>query len=115
MPWCWPPPTRWWRASTSWRGAPPGGDRGGKPLAVNVSDIAAVGGEPQYALVTLALPPQTPVQAVDELYEGLRECAREYGVTVVGGDVVRAPQVMVSVALLGRAEVGADGSPRLMR
>src|SRR3990172_8384755 len=90
-------------------------DLGWKAMAVNVSDIAAMGGEPQYALVTLALPPQTPVQAVDELYEGLRECAREYGVTVVGGDVVRAPQVMVSVALLGRAEVGADGGPRLMR
>ena len=97
------------RAWTPWA------DLGWKALAVNVSDMAAMGGLPQYALVTLALPPQTPLQAVDELYEGLRECAREYGVTVVGGDVVRAPQVAITVALLGRADAGPDGSPRLMR
>ena len=96
-------------------GRTPWADLGWKALAVNVSDIAAMGGEPQYALVTLGLPPETPVQGVDELYEGLRECAREYGVAVAGGDVVRAPQVMVSVAVLGRAEVAVDGRPRLMR
>jgi thiamine-monophosphate kinase len=96
-------------------GRTPWADLGWKALAVNVSDIAAMGGESQYALVTLALPPQTPVQAVDELYEGLRECAREYGVTVAGGDVVRAPQIAITVALLGRADFGAEGSPRLMR
>jgi thiamine-monophosphate kinase len=96
-------------------GRTPWADLGWKALAVNVSDIAAMGGEPQYALVTLALPPQTPVQAVDQLYEGLLECAREYGVTVAGGDVVRAPQIAITVALLGRADFGAEGSPRLMR
>src|SRR3972149_1913022 len=73
-------------------GRTPWADLGWKALAVNVSDIAAMGGEPQYALVTLGLPPETPVQGVDELYEGLRECAREYGVAVAGGDVVRGPQ-----------------------
>ncbi len=96
-------------------GRTPWADLGWKALAVNVSDIAAMGGEPQYALVTLALPPQMPVKDVDALYDGLRECGREYGVAVAGGDVVRAPQVMVSVALLGRAELDAGGSPRLMR
>src|SRR3990172_2152135 len=84
-------------------GRTPWADLGWKALAVNVSDIAAMGGLPQYALVTLALPPQTPVQAVDDLYAGLLECAREYGVTVAGGDVVRASQAVISVALLGRA------------
>jgi thiamine-monophosphate kinase len=93
----------------------PWADLGWKALAVNVSDIAAMGGEPQYALVTLGLPPQTPVQGVDALYEGLQECAREYGVAIAGGDVVRAPQVMISVALTGQTDVDADGSPRLMR
>src|SRR3990172_8032716 len=44
-------------------------DLGWKALAVNVSDIAAMGGLPQYALVTLALPPQTLVEGVDALYE----------------------------------------------
>ena len=96
-------------------GRTPWADLGWKALAVNVSDIAAMGGEPQYALVTLALPPQTPVDSVDALYEGLRECAREYGVTVAGGDVVRAPQMAITVALLGRAEIDGEGRPRLMR
>jgi len=96
-------------------GRTPWADLGWKALAVNVSDIAAMGGLPQYALVTLALPPQTPVDSVDALYEGLRECGREYGVAVAGGDVVRAPQVVISVTLLGRAELDAGGQPLLMR
>jgi len=96
-------------------GRTPWADLGWKALAVNVSDIAAMGGLPQYALVTLALPPETLVEGIDALYEGLQECAREYGVTVVGGDVVRAPQVAITVAVLGRADVSADGRPRLMR
>ena len=90
-------------------------DLGWKALAINVSDIAAMGGEPLFALVTLALPPETAVAAIDELYAGLRECALEYGVTVAGGDVVRAPQVALTVALLGRAEVGPQGEPLLLR
>ena len=60
-------------------------DLGWKALAVNVSDIAAMGGDPLFALVTLALPPDTPVENVDALYAGMQECSREYGVTVIGG------------------------------
>lgn len=90
-------------------------DLGWKALAVNVSDIAAMGGAPQFALVTLGLPSQTPVAEVDELYAGLGECAGEYGVAVVGGDVVKAPQIMITVALLGRAELDDEGWPRLLR
>ena len=96
-------------------GRTPWADLGWKALAVNVSDIAAMGGLPQYALVTLALPPQTPVGDVDALYDGLRECASEYGVAVAGGDVVRAPQIAITIAVLGRAEVDAGGQPLLMR
>ncbi len=90
-------------------------DLGWKALAVNVSDIAAMGGDPLFALVTLALPPDTAVEAIDGLYAGLQECAREYGVSVVGGDVVRAPQVSVTVALLGRTQLAASGEPLLLR
>ena len=88
---------------------------GWKLLAVSVSDIAAMGGEPQFALVTLALPLDTDVGAVDELYVGLQECAAEYGVTVAGGDLVRAPQAVLTVALLGRAESREGGEPLLLR
>ncbi|HUF54233.1 MAG TPA: thiamine-phosphate kinase [Dehalococcoidia bacterium] len=89
-------------------------DVGWRALATNVSDIAAMGGTPTFALVTLALPKNTPVGAMDALYAGLGECARAYGVTIAGGDVVRADEVVITVALLGRAET-LDGQPLLLR
>jgi thiamine-monophosphate kinase len=92
----------------SWR------DVGWKALAVNVSDIAAMGGSPSFALVTLCLPPETPAAAMDELYDGLRECAESYGVTIAGGDVVSAGQFSVTVALAGEARVDEAGRPLLL-
>ncbi|MDO8530972.1 MAG: AIR synthase related protein, partial [Dehalococcoidia bacterium] len=50
-------------------------DLGWKALAVNVSDIAAMGGVPRYAVVTLGLPADTDVSAMDELYEGMLDMA----------------------------------------
>ena len=77
---------------------------GWKALACNVSDVAAMGGVPHWAVVSLGLPRATPVRFVDELYAGLARCARRYGVALVGGDTVRAPQVIVDVAILGTAQ-----------
>jgi len=88
-------------------------DVGWRALAVNVSDIGAMGGVPLFALVTLALPPDTAVGDMDALYRGLYECAGAYGVTVAGGDVVSAPQVSITVALLGQAQT-RDGKPLLL-
>jgi len=76
---------------------------GWKALACNVSDIAAMGGVPRWAVVSLGLSPTTPVRFVDALYVGLARCARRYGVAIVGGDTVRAPQLVVDVAILGTA------------
>ena len=86
------------------RGVLPARWIGWKALAVNVSDIAAMGGEPLAAVVSLGLPPATPVKFVDGLYRGLRACARRFRCPVVGGDTVRAPQVVVDVAILGTVE-----------
>jgi len=98
------------RADTGdWRGV------GWKSLASNISDIAAMGGTPAYALVTLCLPGDTAVTSLDELYAGLRECAAEYGVTVAGGDTVSAPVLAVTVALTGVAAELPGGSPALLR
>ena len=77
---------------------------GWKALAVNVSDIAAMGGDPRWAVVSLGLPPNTPLRFVDELYAGLARCARRFGVLVVGGDTVRAERVTVNVAIVGLVE-----------
>ena len=76
---------------------------GWKALARNVSDIAAMGGEPCYAVVSLGLPPSTPVAFVDGLYDGLLRCAKTFDVDLVGGDTVRAPRVIIDVAIIGRA------------
>jgi thiamine-monophosphate kinase len=89
-------------------------DVGWKALAVNVSDIIAMGGSPKHALVTLGLPPETPVAWIDGLYAGLRECAERYAVTIAGGDVVSSPVLAITVALYGEATV-VDGSAQLMR
>jgi thiamine-monophosphate kinase len=67
-----------------------------------------MGGIPQWAVVSLGLTPTTPMAFVDGLYAGLSRCAHRYGVSIVGGDTVRAPQVIVDVAILGRVE------PRLL-
>jgi thiamine-monophosphate kinase len=89
-------------------------DTGWKSLASNVSDIAAMGATPLFALVTLALPTDARVEDSEALYAGLRACAGAYSVAIVGGDIVRAPQVSVTVALLGRAEQ-RNGAPLLLR
>jgi thiamine-monophosphate kinase len=74
---------------------------GGKALAVNLSDIAAMGGTPRYALVSLALPPDTGVDDVTALYTGMLELAKKHKVTIVGGDISDAPLVFISITVLG--------------
>ena len=83
--------------TTSWR------DLGWKALAVNLSDIAAMGGIPSYALVTLGLPDGPSIEGILELYEGMLDCAARYDTNVVGGDIVHAPCLFVSITLLGAA------------
>ena len=76
-------------------------DVGWKALAANLSDIAAMGGTPRYALVSLGAPAATPTATLEEVYGGLAECAQAFSVVVVGGDTVRADRLIVSVAVLG--------------
>ena len=78
---------------------------GRKALAVNLSDIAAIGGQPLYALVSLALADDTEVVWVDELYHGLREEGDRFGVVVVGGNMARSTGgAFVDVFVLGRVQ-----------
>ena len=81
-------------------------DIGAKAIAVNVSDIAAMGGEPRYALLALALPPSLAVTELDELYAGVHDMARQHGVTLVGGDTCATPGgVVLSVTLVGQIHI----------
>ncbi len=77
---------------------------GWKALAVNLSDVAAMGASPGLATVTLGLPPDLEVSAVDALYHGILDCCAQHGGVVVGGDVVRSPVVFIAVSLTGAAE-----------
>src|SRR4029453_8245637 len=86
-------------------------DIGWKALAVNLSDIAAMGGTPRWALVGLAVPADTGVDAVDAFYAGMEDAAAPHGVTLVGGDTSASPGGwMVNVTLLG-GHPGAPGLP----
>jgi thiamine-monophosphate kinase len=79
-------------------------DIGWKALAVNISDIAAMGGRPRWALVALACPAATTVEEIDAFYEGALAVAREHGTAVVGGDTSSSPHGwFVNVTLLGEA------------
>jgi thiamine-monophosphate kinase len=73
---------------------------GYKAAAVNLSDLAAAGAEPEALLVTLGAPPKTRLEDVLELYEGLNEP----GVAVVGGDTTRSGSLYLSVTALGRSQ-----------
>ena len=82
------------RAWTSWH------DLGYKAAAVNLSDLAAMGAEPEALLVALALPSEAEAEEIAELYAGLNEP----GVPVAGGDTTRAETVVITVTAVGRSE-----------
>ncbi len=81
-------------------------DLGYRAIAVNLSDIAAMGGSPRYCLVALAMPAETEPGWVVELFGGMREAADEHAVTIVGGDLSRSDLVTVSVTMTGEATPG---------
>jgi len=79
-------------------------DVGWKALARAVSDVAAMGGLPEHALVTVGFPPSLALNKADALYTGLRRCARKFGISLAGGETTRSSAVFVSVTLTGRVE-----------
>ena len=78
---------------------------GWKAMARNLSDIAAMGGLPRWAVVSIGLRPNTRVRAVEQLYIGLRAAARKFNCEIVGGDTshVNREQFIV-VTLVGEVE-----------
>jgi len=82
-------------------------DLGWKSLAVNLSDVAAMGGRPLHAVLSLGLPAGTDLQELDAFYEGLSALAGEHSVTLVGGDMVRSPSgLLITVSVLGATTGG---------
>lgn len=86
------------RAATSAR------ELGGKSLAVNLSDVAAMGARPVATLLSLSLPADLPEAWASEFMEGYRELSQEFGVTLAGGDTTRsASGITINVTAIGRA------------
>jgi thiamine-monophosphate kinase len=76
-------------------------DIGWKAIAINVSDIAAMGATPLYALATISLRRDVPVALFEGVADGLFEAAEEFGLYVVGGDISEARELSVGVTLVG--------------
>ena len=81
---------------------------GRKAMAVNLSDIAAMGGVPLSAVVSVGLPRATTWAWARGLAEGIAAMARRHRVTIVGGDTCLAERLFVSVTLLGAVEIGGE-------
>lgn len=77
------------------------GDVGWKAIAVNVSDLAAVGADPVAAVVGLQRPRRLADADIDAVYAGMTEACRRWGLAVVGGDVVDAGVLALSVTAIG--------------
>jgi thiamine-monophosphate kinase len=77
---------------------------GRKSLGCCLSDIAACGGLPGYAQVSLGLPSNTPVSRIKELYRGVISQAKEFKVRIVGGDISRSKKLIIDVGLVGTVE-----------
>jgi thiamine-monophosphate kinase len=79
---------------------------GAKSLAVNLSDIAAMGGRPTGCVVNLAIRDGITPVMLDRIYAGLRQAARESGAEIVGGNITRARELSITIAVLGEAGSG---------
>jgi thiamine-monophosphate kinase len=77
---------------------------GHKALAVNISDIAAMGGVPTFAVVSIGLPKTTPVRFVEDVYKGMTALAGQFNVSIVGGDTIKSDKIVINVALLGEVK-----------
>ncbi|MDI3299523.1 MAG: thiamine-phosphate kinase [Bacillota bacterium] len=93
-----------------------GFDLGWKALASNLSDVAAMGGRPLYALVSLAAPPSAELAFLEEAWLGMAELAREAGVRLVGGDTSASPGgIFLDMCVVGSVPAGGAWRAELAR
>jgi thiamine-monophosphate kinase len=86
---------------------------GHKSLAVNLSDIAAMGGVPAYAVVSLGIPADFRSEQISAFYRGMSALAGRFQVSIVGGDTSVADSLLISVTLIGHAPhrpIGRSGA-----
>lgn len=74
---------------------------GKKSIAVNISDIAAMGGKPTFCLVSLIIPKKINSDYVDSIYSGIRSSCKKYGVQIIGGNVSSGKQLAIDIFMIG--------------
>ncbi len=80
---------------------------GWKSLAVNLSDVAAMGGRPLHAVLSLGLPAGTALEDLEAFYAGFSDLAGEHSVSLVGGDMVKSLSgILITVSVLGASRGG---------
>ena len=78
---------------------------GWKCLAVNISDMAAMGAQPRWATLGITVPPAPTFEWLDDFARGFFACADEFGVDLIGGDTTRGPRA-ICVTILGEVAAG---------
>jgi len=79
---------------------------GRRAMTVNISDIAAMGGQPTYALVSMALPSDLPVATFEAIFSGMRAQMAEYSAGIIGGNLARTSgKLVIDVFMMGRVAV----------
>ena len=81
-------------------------DVGWRAIAANLSDLAAMGAEPQGITVALSLPSATPVAWVEGVYQGMADCIDAWGGQLIGGDLCRSDTISIAITALGSVELG---------
>lgn len=77
---------------------------GWSAVAVNLSDIAAMGAHPSAFIVAMGIPPGTDTAFLDAIVEGIEDCASSYNTAVVGGDITRSKELILTGTCLGFAD-----------
>ncbi len=78
---------------------------GYKAIAINLSDVASMMGKPEQVTISIAMSSKFTVEAIEEIYKGMKLCCNRYGVDIVGGDTTTSTSgLMISVTAMGYAE-----------
>ncbi len=77
---------------------------GWKAMAVNLSDIASMGGKPLYSLVSLSLPKKVNLKFIKELYKGIQFCAKKYKTQIIGGNLTSGKEISLTITLIGKVK-----------
>lgn len=84
---------------------------GKKAISVNVSDINAMGGIPEFALLAMAIPPSLKDGYIEKVGQGIAEGCRQYGLEIVGGDISRSPgPFFINIMIWGKVEKAVSRS-----